>query len=230
MKMRGAVAAAGGGGGRFGGGGGAGGRGAGPAPRERGLLPTNPVHDLKIHPRDHELIVATHGRGIFIADISPFEELSAPVLGADAHLFEVAPAIRWTGGERGSTASSNFDGMSRSTDIGITYYLKGDAAGDVKIRIYDGSRMIAEMDGPKSAGLNTVRWNMQERRDRIPGEGQATAGRGGRGGGGFAGRGGGGAAGDAGAVFTEARLGDYRVVLSVGGKDYERTAQILAGK
>ena len=115
-------------------------------------------------------------------------------------------------------ASNNFPGMSRPTDMGINYYLKNDATGDVKIRVYDGSRMIAEMDGAKTAGVNTVRWNMQARRDTIPGE--AAGGRGGRGG-----RGGGGAA-PAG-VSTAVGPGDYRVVLTVSGRDYERKAIIL---
>jgi photosystem II stability/assembly factor-like uncharacterized protein len=224
-KMRGAPAATGGGGGR--GGGGGAGRGGGAPARSLGLLPTNPVHDLKIHPREHELIVATHGRGIFIADVSPYEELTPSVMGADAYLFEIGPAIRWVGGERGAMASSNFPGMSRPNDVGISYYLKNDAAGDVKVRIYDGSRLISEMDGPKSAGVNTVRWNMQERRDRIPGE-AAGGGRGGRGGGGGGGGRGGGGGADPNSVTTEAGLGDYRVVLAVGGKEYAQTARIVA--
>jgi hypothetical protein len=203
-KMRGAAAVGGGGGGR-GGGGGAGGRGGGAGGGTRGLLPTNPVHDLKIHPRDHELIIATHGRGIFIADIEPY----------------------------GAAASSNFPGKSRPADVGISYYLKNDVSGDVKVRVYDGSRMISEMDGPKAAGINTVRWNMQARRDRIDGEAVPGGGRGGRGGGGGGGgRAGGGGAGGAAAgpaaVMTPVGIGDYRVVLSVGGREYTQAARILA--
>jgi len=227
-KMRGAAAVGGGGGGR-GGGGGAGGRGGGAGGSTRGLLPTNPVHDLKIHPRDHELIIATHGRGIFIADIAAYEELTAPVLASDAHLFEIAPVIRWSAIERGAAASNNFPGMSRPSDVGISYYLKNDVSGDVKVRVYDGSRMISEIDGAKTAGVNTVRWNMQARRDRIDGEAVPGGGRGGRGGGGRAGGGGaGGAAAGPAAVMTPVGIGDYRVVLVVGGKEYAGIARILA--
>jgi hypothetical protein len=230
-KFRGAAAVAGGGGGGRGGGGGAGGgRGGGGGAATRGLLPTNPVHDLKIHPRDHELIIATHGRGIFIASIAPFEELTAPVLASDAHLFEIQPVIRWTGVERGAAASNNFPGMSKPGDIEISYYLKNDTSADVKVRVYDGSRVISEMDGTKSAGINTVRWNMQARRDRIEGEAAPGGGRGGRGGGGGGGRGGGGGAGAGapGPVMTPVSTGDYRVVLVVGGKEYAGVARILS--
>src|SRR6185503_11495492 len=39
-------------------------------------MPTVPVYDLKIHPRDRELIAATHGRGFWIVDIAPLEQLA----------------------------------------------------------------------------------------------------------------------------------------------------------
>jgi hypothetical protein len=134
------------------------------------ILPTVAVHDLKIHPRDRELVVATHGRGIFIADISEVEELTPAVLAADAHLFEIDPVIDWEAPRATVAATINFAGMSRPTDMGISYYLRSDVSGDVKVRVYDSGRMIAEMDGPKTAGINTVRWNLQARRDRIEGE------------------------------------------------------------
>ena len=74
-KLEGSVVA-GGGGGR----GGGGGAGPGAIASRRGMMPTVPVHDLRIHPRDRELIVGTHGRGIFIADISEIEEITPAVL------------------------------------------------------------------------------------------------------------------------------------------------------
>ena len=51
-------------------------------------LPTVPVHDLKIHPRDRELIAGTHGRSIWIVDIAPLQQLSDDVMRATAYLFE----------------------------------------------------------------------------------------------------------------------------------------------
>ncbi len=54
-------------------------------------LPTVPVHDLKIHPRDHELIAATHGRSIWIADVLPLQQLADSIMNKPVHLF--APKI-----------------------------------------------------------------------------------------------------------------------------------------
>src|SRR5690606_14290225 len=66
-------------------------------------LPTVPVHDLKIHPRDRELIAGTHGRSIWIADIAPLQQLTPAVIVADAHLFQPKPGLQFgeppTGGE-----------------------------------------------------------------------------------------------------------------------------------
>lgn len=49
------------------------------------------VDDLVIHPRERELVVGTHGRGIWVMDVAPLEQLTADVLTADAHLFDVKP-------------------------------------------------------------------------------------------------------------------------------------------
>jgi hypothetical protein len=59
-------------------------------------LPTVPVHDLKIHPRDRELIPATHGRSLWIVDIAPLEQLADSILRKDAHLFAIKPAYQYT--------------------------------------------------------------------------------------------------------------------------------------
>jgi hypothetical protein len=62
--------------------------------RLKNNLPTVPVDDIKVHPRDNDLILGTHGRGVWILDdITPLQELSAAVLAADAHLFSVRSAV-----------------------------------------------------------------------------------------------------------------------------------------
>jgi len=86
-------------------------------------LPTVPVHDLKIHPRDRELIAATHGRSIWIVDIAPLEELTDQVMAEDVHLFEPTPALQFgnppVGGE--STGHQFFEGTSPSYGAEIVY-------------------------------------------------------------------------------------------------------------
>lgn len=201
-------------------------------------ITTNPVHDMLIHPREHELIVGTHGRGIFIADISGLQALTPDVLTNDAHVAPIVPTVQYVGGLRPVTASLNYDGESRLPGVHINYYLRSAASG-VTVRVYDGARVIAEIaNAPGNAGLNTVRWTMQSSRPMTEIEQQAAAGRGGRGRGGFGGFGGGrGGAGTAASpqfpapaantVIGTVTPGEYRVVLSVGGREYTQRALVL---
>ncbi len=53
-------------------------------------VPTVGVYDLVVHPRDGDLVVATHGRAIYVVDdIRPLRGLSAESLGKKLHLFEI---------------------------------------------------------------------------------------------------------------------------------------------
>ena len=206
--------------------------------RMKNGLTTNPVHDLAIHPREQELIVGTHGRGIYIADISGLQALTPSVLAADAHLAPIVPTVQQLAGLRPMVAALNYDGQSRLPGVHINYYLKSEANG-VTVRVYDGARMIAETTtAPGKPGLNTVRWTMQSVRPMTEAEQQAASGRGGRGaggfGGGFGGRGGTPPAipqfpsAATNAVTATVPPGEYRVVLSVGGREYTQTAQVRA--
>ena len=129
-------------------------------------LPTQPVHDLKIHPREADLIVATHGRGAYIADIKPLQELSPEVLAKDFHLFAVESKVRWVGADLRKSSSSNFAGESEPLGMLIYYSLKAKPKGEVKIQVYAGNLLITEIKGPADVGLNKAFWNMTGR----PGE------------------------------------------------------------
>ena len=203
--------------------------------RMRNGMTTNPVHDLAIHPRDQELIVGTHGRGLFIADISGLQPLTTDVLSSEAHLAPIVPVVPQVAGLRPYLASLNFEGESREAGMHINYYLRS-AANGVTVRVYDGARMIAETtSAPGKPGLNTVRWTMQSARPMTEAEQQA-GGRGrGRGGAGFGGGRGGPSTGSPqfpvpaqGIAIAAVPPGEYRIVLSVGGREYAQTALILA--
>ena len=204
--------------------------------RMKNGITTNPVHDLAIHPREQELIAGTHGRGIFIADISGLQALTPAVLAADAHLAPIVPTVQFVTGLRPMVAALNYDGQSRLPGVHINYYLKSTATG-VTVRVYDGARMVAETtSAPGKPGLNTIRWTMQSMRPMTEAEQQAASGRGGRGGAGFGGRGGGTPPAipqfpvfAANSVLSTVPPGEYRVVLSVGGREYSQTATVLAG-
>jgi len=197
----------------------------------RNGLPTQPVHDLKIHPREHDLIVATHGRGIFITDISALEEINDKTLAQDFVLFEVESKVKWTVRRGNAAATTNFNGESEPNGVMVNYYQKTPAAGDVVVKIMQGSRVIAEFKGPNATGLNQVLWNMRATPVTVPGGAVAPAGGRGAGGAGFAGGGGrGGGAAPAFPTFggmTPADPGEYWAVITAGGKTFSKKFTIL---
>jgi len=190
-------------------------------------MPTAPVHDMKIQERDDDLVVATHGRGIYIADIAPLAELTPAVLAADAHLFTPEPEVRWVASDRTNYAFSNFEGESEEEGASLFYYLRN--AGDVTITLYQGQVPISVIEDEGSAGVNVVQWNMQKWIERSAAEQErmreARSGQGG-GGGGFQ-RGGPSAADRIRYAISDAAPGTYRVVLAVNGRDYESSVTIL---
>ncbi|MBM3420089.1 MAG: hypothetical protein FJY11_03030 [Bacteroidetes bacterium] len=124
----------------------------------RNNMPNNPVEDIKIHPRENDLIVGTHGRSIFIADINYMEEITRPVLAKDFHLFRVQTRVKWVSAGSNSSSSLNYNGESEPVAAHIYYYLKNDAR-DVKVQVLDGVRVIWESEGAGIKGVNRVLWN-----------------------------------------------------------------------
>jgi photosystem II stability/assembly factor-like uncharacterized protein len=130
-------------------------------------MPTVPVYDLKIHPRDHELIAATHGRGIWVADITPLQQMNATVLAADAHLFVPRTAYQW-GEEPTRMASGNgnaqafFATPSPAYGADIFYKLGADAPSTVRITIASAAGdELATLNGTGGSGLRSVNWNFR---------------------------------------------------------------------
>jgi hypothetical protein len=144
--------------------------------RLRGL-PTVPVHDLVIHPRDRDLVIGTHGRGIWILDIAPLEELTAAVLAADAHLFEVKPAAAFRPRKPDKpTGTKDYKAPNPPFGAVIWYHLKAKPAQPVAVTITDpaGKKVVADLIGAKEAGLHRLVWDLRPAGDKdvlvAPGE------------------------------------------------------------
>src|SRR5689334_7117593 len=153
-------------------------------------LPRVRVDDILVHPRDNDLIIGTHGRGIYILDdIGALQQLtSGKVLDKDVFLFDVRPGVLWfndvrltryTGGSKWFHANNPQPGTA------ISYYLKSAPTGDVKITISDYTgKVVRNLVATKDIGINRIQWNM--RGDPPPRPANAPPfGGGGGGGGGF---------------------------------------------
>jgi photosystem II stability/assembly factor-like uncharacterized protein len=134
-------------------------------------LPTVPVHDLQIHPRDGDLIAGTHGRSIWITHIRPLQQLDRGIMASDVHLFEPAPAFHFgtrpTGGE--FTAQLYFEAGSPPYGAEVRYWLAESTDEDVEVEIRDaGGQTVATLNGSTQRGLNRVTWNLRGQARPIP--------------------------------------------------------------
>jgi len=131
----------------------------------RGNLPTVPVHDLTVHPREADLVVGTYGRAVWVGDITALRQLSGDVLTAPFHLFEIEPrpfyGMRALGnfhlfGDRYLETPNEPDGLV------IQYLLDADHEDGASVTVADAAGVeIATLTGPAVAGLNRVLWDMR---------------------------------------------------------------------
>lgn len=131
-------------------------------------LPTVPVHDLVVHPRDRELVIGTHGRSIYVMDVAPLQDLTSKILQADVHLFEVKPALAYRPRSFRSLGSKNYAGQNPPYGAAIYYYLKDTVKNTPSITISnsDGTT-IRELKPAKELsqtsrqpGLHRIQWNL----------------------------------------------------------------------
>jgi photosystem II stability/assembly factor-like uncharacterized protein len=137
-----------------------------------GNLPNVAVRDLAIHPREHDLIVATHGRGIYIVDdITPLRTLTRELAEKDVAFLGsrptpmYIPAIEFAFGD-----DSQFEGPNPPEAAMITYYLKKrHLIGDLKLEVYDESgKLVSTLPGGKRRGINRVAWPMRAQPPKLP--------------------------------------------------------------
>jgi photosystem II stability/assembly factor-like uncharacterized protein len=131
-------------------------------------MPTVPVPDLLVHPRENDLVVGTHGRGIFVTDISPLQELDEKVLAAEAHLFQVEPRIQWLRRQLSEIyGDRHFFGSNEPAGLAINYYLREKSKEAVKVIITSlyGEEM-AVLPGAADAGLHSVTWDMRKKSEK----------------------------------------------------------------
>ena len=199
-------------------------------------LPTVPVDDILVHPRDNDLIVGTHGRSIWIlADVTPLEHLSTEMMAEAGRVFPLArESVMWA--QKGDWPFFGWDYAAPNPPRGalIRYWLRNpvdaapaaedadngnaddDEAGTIELRISDASGAhVRTLEAPGRAGINEVVWDWRHDRPYEPG-----GGRGGRGGGG-GGRGGV----PQGPVVLP---GTYTVTMSVDGQEYTSTVEVAA--
>ena len=161
------------------------------------------MRDLQIHPRENDLLVATHGRGLYILDdISWLQNLHSAVT-TDATLFDLRTATNWNLWNReGNVGQKVWRGENPPNGAIITYYLKSPQRASVTVTEKNGGRVVDHVNATGQAGINRVTWSLSYEAPVAAAGGRGTGGRGA--GGGRGARGGGAGAGAAAAGGEEA--------------------------
>jgi photosystem II stability/assembly factor-like uncharacterized protein len=135
-------------------------------------FPAVAVSDIVVQPRESDLVLATHGRGIWIIDdISPLRALKPELMEKDATVIDGPPAIQYFQSNGGwPEGDETFNGPSRPTDAFITYYQKRrHIFGDLKIEIFDqDGKLLDTIAGSKHRGLNRATWGMRLKPPLVP--------------------------------------------------------------
>jgi photosystem II stability/assembly factor-like uncharacterized protein len=137
-----------------------------------GDLPSVAVRDLAIHPRDDDLVIATHGRGIWIIDdITPLRALTPAILASNAAFLQVKPIVQRIPAQGGwANGDAAFVGPNPPDEAVITYYQRRrHIFGDLKIEVFDqAGKLVGTVPSSKRRGLSRVTWPMRLKAPTVP--------------------------------------------------------------
>ena len=127
-------------------------------------LPNVSVRDLRVQKREHDLVVATHGRGIWIMDDMRAIEDYASIGGKELAVFAPRIATLWNYysmiEEQGNRAY-----RAKNPDFGayISFYLQNDPKQAINIDITDasGNKVRSLKDSTSKAGVNRIVWDLR---------------------------------------------------------------------
>ncbi len=140
--------------------------------RFAGDLPKVPVHDLDVHPRDHDLVLGTHGRGVYILDdITPLRALTAETLESSFALLPSRDAVMvLSGGAQSFPGDEEFVGRNPAEAAGIVFYQsRRHIFGDLKVEVFDEEgELISTLPAGKRKGMNRVDWPMRLPAPKMP--------------------------------------------------------------
>jgi photosystem II stability/assembly factor-like uncharacterized protein len=137
-------------------------------------IPPVPVRSLAVHPRDHDLVVGTLGRSLYVLDdVRPLRAMARDpgIASSTVHLFDPPPAyLRSEGRANGprDPGDAPFRGQAREPGAVLTFWVSPSMAGGAAVlRILDiDGGVLRTLEAPARAGLNRVTWDLLEDGDR----------------------------------------------------------------
>ena len=132
-------------------------------------LPNVAVRDIFVQAAQNDLLIATHGRGLWILDdATPVQDLAA-ASGSAAYLFPIRPALRYTvRATRSGGGDTEFAAPNPPYGAILDYYLR-EPVDQVRFEVLDGSgKAIRTISGPKTAGVQRIAWDLRAGAARGP--------------------------------------------------------------
>jgi hypothetical protein len=129
-------------------------------------LPTVPVHDLEIHPRDRELIAATHGRSIWIVDVAPLEQMNNALMGRGTMFFTPKTAYQYSqANTQNFTGNKYFLAPNPTYGAELVYRVTSGAPRDTARVVVTNIRgdTVRTFNGPAGMGLHRAYWDLRGR-------------------------------------------------------------------
>ena len=135
-------------------------------------FPNVPVRDLVVQPRESDLVIATHGRGIWIIDdITPLRNLAPDVLAQEVAFLPGRPTQERLNASGGwAEGNATFTGPNPPDAALITYYQKKrHIFGKMKIEVFDANgKFIDTLPANSRRGLSRVQWSMRMKAPLVP--------------------------------------------------------------
>ena len=170
----------------------------------------NLVRDIQVHPVTGDLLVASHGRGIYVVDdLQPLRELVKADINTDV-LFFPAASFKYDFAAQGPSTGPNVAGWTEASKViapTFNYYLKQRSNDVVKLEVYNAAnKKIKDINGTNNKGLNKVYWPLNANPPKVA-KGGFVAGS---------------SVFYSGLIGPKVPAGKYRVVLKANGKTYEQ--------
>lgn len=114
-------------------------------------IPTTFVHDLAVHPRDAMLVAGTHGRGVYVMDVSILQQYSPEILAKTVHLFRI-PNVKLPDERQ----------RWRRAEPKAVFHFHAGSAGKGRLEVFDASNVsLLSADLEPVRGLNRFEWNLK---------------------------------------------------------------------
>lgn len=121
-------------------------------------VPNVANYDMVVHPRDHELVIGTHGRSIYVMDVKPLQALTDGKVEGAIVAFNALP-VRYSRSWESQTYAYI---PAQQPSVALPYYVGEDGNAPVQIEITDkDGKPVRKLTGENKPGFQSVKWDLK---------------------------------------------------------------------